>query len=82
MASVLMTKSEANEYCQQNGYKLFIDYCVRKKVIVTDDQIAPIVHFEHNTAFHGTIRLQTTEDGLELWVGGKLKYQWCKDNDK
>jgi len=37
MASRLMTKSEANEYCLQNGYKLFVDLCMRENLIVTDD---------------------------------------------
>lgn len=81
MANRLMTKSEAEEYCRQNGYKLFIDMCIRDSTIIEDDPKL-VVHFEETTSFHGTIRLQTTQNGLELWVGGKLKYQWCNDKDK
>lgn len=81
MSNRIMYKTEAEDYCHKNGYKLFLDFCIREKVIVLDD-VKTVIHFEHNTLDHGTIRLQTTVDGLELWVGGKLKYQWCKDDNK
>lgn len=32
-----MTKSEANEYCLRNGYELFIDFCMREKVVIEPD---------------------------------------------
>ena len=81
MANRSMTKSEANEYCLQNGYKLFIDFCMREKVVIIED-FKTIVHFEQYDHDNGVIRLQTTEDGLELWIGGRLRYCWDKDNQK
>lgn len=81
MANKLMTKSEANDYCLQNGYKLFIDLCIREKVIIEPDPPKIIKLFEYEGSFGGTIRLETWPEGLVLWVNGKIKYKYWEDTD-
>jgi len=45
-------------------------------------ELRTIVHFEQYDHYNGVVRLQTTEDGLELWIGGRLRYRWDKHNQK
>lgn len=64
MASKLMTKSEAMEYCSENGYKLFIDKCIRENVIIRSDPVPIKVSFLTNDYPDGLI---IEIDGKRIW---------------
>lgn len=66
MASTLMTKSQAIEYCSHNGYKLFIDKCIRENVVIRNDPIPTQVSF----------LTDKYPDGLIIEVDGKQIYQF------
>ena len=80
MANKLMTKSEANEYCRQNGYKLFIDMCIKENIIVENDPYINLLYNYHFENTWGTIELKIINKELELWIGGERRFSIHVDN--
>lgn len=75
MANRLITKSQAEEYCRLNGYKLFIDMCIKDKVIVEKDpETKSLFVTEEYIDRFGTIKVEMWSEGLVLWVGGQIVY--------
>lgn len=73
----LMRRSEAEKYIRENGYKLFLDMCVRDRLLVLPDRkIIPLFR-EHYLS--GVIELETWSDmGLTLKINGEIVYQHNK----
>ena len=79
MANRLMTKSEANAYCLENGYKLFIDMCIKEKIIVQDDpKVKTIYHTKDYADQFGHINIEIWPEGLVVWVGGEIRWKSWK----
>lgn len=80
MAIVSMTRQEANAKLKAayiprdiHGTYSIIDVLVAFGLLHIQPE--KVVLYENSTFKHGSVRLQTTQDGLELWIGGELKYQ-------
>lgn len=77
----IMYRKEAETYCLENGYKLFLDLCIKEKIIVMEKEIITLFETSSNSEYqykYGTIRIEEWNEGLVLWVGGEIRYKSWK----
>lgn len=76
--NTLIYRTEAENFINANGWKLFLDRIIKEKIIVLDDK--PFIIYErHNVVTdredYGSIRIIEYPEGLQLWVSGVMVWK-------
>lgn len=71
MSNLIMYRDDAEKYCTENGWKLFLDRLIKEKIIVLERKVTTVFETsDYKNAEYGTIRLEEWPEGLVLWVAG------------